>query len=84
MWNRIRGWARVLVVLALLGAGTTQCARGPGGRPVVAFPYLAAGTRNTHPVTKEPLDLGGSRAANAAAQERGWPQVLALLASLTR
>ncbi|WP_439679863.1 acyl-CoA thioester hydrolase/BAAT C-terminal domain-containing protein [Embleya sp. MST-111070] len=54
------------------------------GHGVGTFPYLAAGTRYTYPVTKEPLDLGGTRAANAAAQARGWPRVLALLASLTR
>ncbi|MFE5332093.1 acyl-CoA thioesterase/BAAT N-terminal domain-containing protein [Embleya sp. NPDC056575] len=54
------------------------------GHGVGTHPYFAAGTRPIHPVTKEPLDQGGTRAANAAAQARGWPQVLALLASLTR
>ncbi|MFE3206237.1 acyl-CoA thioesterase/bile acid-CoA:amino acid N-acyltransferase family protein [Embleya sp. NPDC059237] len=54
------------------------------GHGVGTFPYLAAGTRYTHPLTNEVLDVGGTRAANAAAQEQGWPQVLALLASLTR
>ncbi|OPC79442.1 hypothetical protein B4N89_32255 [Embleya scabrispora] len=57
----------------------------PGaGHGVGTFPYLAAGTRFAHPLTNEVLDDGGSRAANAAAREQGWPQVLALLASLTR
>ncbi|MGW9209344.1 acyl-CoA thioesterase/BAAT N-terminal domain-containing protein [Embleya sp. NPDC055664] len=54
------------------------------GHGVGTHPYVAAGTRPTHPVTKGPLDLGGTRAANAAAQAQGWPQVVALLASLAR
>ncbi|MFE7394287.1 acyl-CoA thioesterase/bile acid-CoA:amino acid N-acyltransferase family protein [Streptomyces sp. NPDC057582] len=52
------------------------------GHGVGTYPYLAAGTRAVHPVTGREIDLGGSRAGNAAAQEAGWPKVLTLLASL--
>ncbi|GCD94542.1 acyl-CoA thioesterase/BAAT N-terminal domain-containing protein [Embleya hyalina] len=54
------------------------------GHGVGTHPYFAAGTTLNHPVTRELLDMGGTRAADAAAQAQGWPQVLALLASLTR
>ncbi|WP_329285479.1 acyl-CoA thioester hydrolase/BAAT C-terminal domain-containing protein [Streptomyces sp. NBC_01455] len=50
------------------------------GHGVGTFPYLAAGTR--YPLTGREIDLGGTRAGNAAAQEAGWHRVLALLASL--
>jgi len=53
------------------------------GHGVGTFPYLAAGTRPAHPVTGEETDLGGTRPGNAAAQEQGWSEVLALLASLS-
>ncbi|WP_033257023.1 acyl-CoA thioesterase/bile acid-CoA:amino acid N-acyltransferase family protein [Kitasatospora phosalacinea] len=52
------------------------------GHGVGTYPYLAAGTRPTHPVTGRQSYLGGTRAGNAAAQAAGWPEVLALLASL--
>ncbi|MFH9355036.1 acyl-CoA thioesterase/bile acid-CoA:amino acid N-acyltransferase family protein [Kitasatospora sp. NPDC017646] len=54
------------------------------GHGVGTYPYLAAGTRPVHPVTGREINLGGTRAGNAAAQEAGWPKVLALLASLDR
>ncbi|ROR46153.1 acyl-CoA thioesterase/bile acid-CoA:amino acid N-acyltransferase family protein [Kitasatospora cineracea] len=53
------------------------------GHGVGTYPYLAAGTRPTHPVTGRPTDLGGTRAGNAAAKAKGWPEVLSLLAGLT-
>ncbi|MGC0415926.1 hypothetical protein [Embleya sp. AB8] len=48
------------------------------------FPYLASGTRFALPQSGETPDFGGTRPANAAARSDGWPQVLALLAGLTR
>ncbi|MFF4341907.1 acyl-CoA thioesterase/BAAT N-terminal domain-containing protein [Kitasatospora sp. NPDC001540] len=53
------------------------------GHGVGTYPYLAAGTRPVHPVTGRSSDFGGTRAGDAAAQAAGWPEVLALLASLT-
>jgi dienelactone hydrolase len=54
------------------------------GHQVGSFPYLAAGTRPRHPVTGGTSILGGTRAANAAAQQHGWPKVLAFLADMGR
>ncbi|MGW1913176.1 acyl-CoA thioesterase/BAAT N-terminal domain-containing protein [Streptomyces sp. NPDC002076] len=57
----------------------------PGaGHQVGTFPYLATGITAVDPRTGRALNLGGSRAADAAAQEQGWPKVLALLASAQR
>ncbi|MGW4808711.1 acyl-CoA thioesterase/bile acid-CoA:amino acid N-acyltransferase family protein [Kitasatospora sp. NPDC004272] len=50
------------------------------GHGVGTFPYLAAGTRPTHPVTGQETDFGGTRPGDAAAQEQGWSELLALLA----
>ena len=50
------------------------------GHRVGSFPYLASSTEDTHPITGAVLTLGGSRAANAAAQKQSWPKVLAMLA----
>jgi dienelactone hydrolase len=52
------------------------------GHGVGDFPFLAQSTKVIHPLTGKVLDLGGTRAGNAAAQEDGWPRVLALLASV--
>ncbi|MYS78837.1 acyl-CoA thioesterase/bile acid-CoA:amino acid N-acyltransferase family protein [Embleya scabrispora] len=54
------------------------------GHGVGTHPYLAAGTRPVSPSMGVQFDEGGTRAGNAAARQEGWPQVLALLASLTR
>jgi dienelactone hydrolase len=55
----------------------------PGaGHGVGTFPYLAAGTENVYPITRIVRSAGGSRPANAAAKEKGWPRVLAFLAAL--
>ncbi|MBC6460638.1 acyl-CoA thioesterase/BAAT N-terminal domain-containing protein [Actinomadura sp. HBU206391] len=54
------------------------------GHKVATFPYLAAGTRPRHPATGAAINLGGTRAANAAAQQQGWPKVLAFLADMER
>ena len=53
----------------------------PGaGHGVGTFPYLAGGTHFVDPGTGIVENLGGTRAGNAAAQEKGWPEVLAFLA----
>ncbi|MFC8451257.1 acyl-CoA thioesterase/BAAT N-terminal domain-containing protein [Kitasatospora sp. NPDC057223] len=53
------------------------------GHGVGTFPYLPAGTRTVSRAGGSVLDLGGTRAGNAAAKADGWPEVLALLATLT-
>ena len=53
------------------------------GHGVGTFPFLAAKTQYNHPVTGVHLNVGGTRAGNNAARERGWPKVLALLASMS-
>ncbi|MFD9127042.1 acyl-CoA thioesterase/BAAT N-terminal domain-containing protein [Kitasatospora sp. NPDC059571] len=53
------------------------------GHGVGTYPYLAAGTRAVQPVTGRAITLGGSRQGNAAARATGWPEVLALLATLS-
>ncbi|MGW3171555.1 acyl-CoA thioesterase/BAAT N-terminal domain-containing protein [Streptomyces sp. NPDC001153] len=53
----------------------------PGaGHGVGTFPYLAEGISFVNPTSGATTPLGGSRPADAAARERGWPKVLALLA----
>jgi dienelactone hydrolase len=52
------------------------------GHLVGTFPYLAADTTQTRADTGATEDLGGTRAADEAAQAAGWPRVLALLQSL--
>ncbi|MFI1168676.1 dienelactone hydrolase family protein [Streptomyces sp. NPDC020801] len=53
----------------------------PGaGHGVGTFPYLATATSLFNRTTGRNANLGGSRAADAAARERGWPRVLSLLA----
>jgi dienelactone hydrolase len=54
------------------------------GHGVGTFPYLAAVTQVRHPVTGRLIDLGGSRGADAAAKEQGWPKTLAFVASIGR
>lgn len=55
----------------------------PGaGHAVGTFPYLAWGTRTRSALGT--VDLGGSRAADDRARERGWPMVLAFLAAMER
>ena len=55
----------------------------PGaGHQVGTFPYGPKGTRYRSRFTGGIEDLGGSRAADAAAQAQGWPKVLAFLAAL--
>ncbi|BAJ26076.1 MULTISPECIES: acyl-CoA thioesterase/BAAT N-terminal domain-containing protein [Kitasatospora] len=55
----------------------------PGsGHGVGTYPYVPEGTRPVQPVSGQPLQLGGTRAGDAAARAAGWPEVLALLASL--
>lgn len=55
----------------------------PGaGHLVGTYPYQAEGIILTSPSSGQVLDLGGSRAGDAAAQERSWPAVLAFLADL--
>ncbi|MYY13203.1 palmitoyl-CoA hydrolase [Streptomyces sp. SID4919] len=49
------------------------------GHGVGTFPYTAAGTRFTHPVTGESYRMGGTAAANAQARAKSWPEVLKLL-----
>jgi dienelactone hydrolase len=51
------------------------------GHGVGTFPYLAAFTTVVHPVTHAVLDLGGTRATDAAARQDAWLQVLAFLAA---
>ncbi|WP_369243604.1 acyl-CoA thioester hydrolase/BAAT C-terminal domain-containing protein [Streptomyces sp. R41] len=84
LWTSSR-WARQ-IVQELDAAGNRyphQALIYPNaGHGVGTFPYLPAGTRLIHPVTRRETDLGGTRAGDAAAQEAGWPKVLALLASL--
>jgi dienelactone hydrolase len=54
----------------------------PGaGHGVGTFPSLPAGTRLVDPGDGKAVDLGGSRAADAAAREKGWPRVLAFIAT---
>jgi hypothetical protein len=54
----------------------------PGaGHLVGTFPYRAEGTQ-AELSGRRILPLGGSRAGDAAAQEQGWPKLLAFLASL--
>ncbi len=56
----------------------------PGaGHLVGTYPYQPGATTGTD-FNGDVLRLGGSRAADDAAQERGWPQVLSFLASLLR
>ncbi|MER8185249.1 acyl-CoA thioesterase/bile acid-CoA:amino acid N-acyltransferase family protein [Kitasatospora sp. NPDC094015] len=52
------------------------------GHGVGIVPYLAAGTRPFLPAADAHLQLGGTRAGNAAARVAGWQQVLDLLAGL--
>ncbi|MFC9972320.1 acyl-CoA thioesterase/BAAT N-terminal domain-containing protein [Spirillospora sp. NPDC127200] len=52
------------------------------GHGVGTYPYTAAGTRIRHPVTGTVLELGGTRAADAAARAQSWPQVLNHLAAI--
>jgi dienelactone hydrolase len=52
------------------------------GHGAGAYPFFAQSTKVIHPLTGKALDLGGTRAGNAAAQEDSWPRALALLASV--
>jgi dienelactone hydrolase len=54
------------------------------GHLVGTFPYLATGVSMIHPVTNTKYNLGGTRAADAAARSDGWPKVLAFLATVSR
>ncbi|MGW5677025.1 acyl-CoA thioesterase/BAAT N-terminal domain-containing protein [Streptomyces sp. NPDC003860] len=52
----------------------------PGaGHGVGTYPYVAAGLRGKHGLTGRAMDMGGTRAADAAARADSWPQVLSLL-----
>ncbi|MEU6090762.1 acyl-CoA thioester hydrolase/BAAT C-terminal domain-containing protein [Streptomyces sp. NPDC047085] len=56
----------------------------PGaGHGVGTFPFLPEGTVDPNS-SGNTESLGGNRAATAAAEERGWPKVLALLAGTQR
>jgi dienelactone hydrolase len=52
------------------------------GHLVGTFPYMPAGTNLMHPIMGDVMRMGGTRAADNAAQADSWPKVLALLASL--
>jgi dienelactone hydrolase len=52
------------------------------GHGVGTFPYVPAGVRATNPVIGQVLQLGGTRAGNAAAKAQGWPKTLAFLTAL--
>ncbi|MFJ3302430.1 acyl-CoA thioester hydrolase/BAAT C-terminal domain-containing protein [Streptomyces sp. NPDC086549] len=54
------------------------------GHRVGTFPFLAEGTVAANPSTGRVDDLGGKRAGDAVARERGWPKVLAFLAGTQR
>ena len=55
----------------------------PGaGHGVGTFPYLPAGVRSMNPLAGKVFQLGGTRAADAAAQAQGWPKTLAFLAAI--
>ncbi|MYW04024.1 hypothetical protein GT354_38225 [Streptomyces sp. SID3343] len=73
---------------ALDAAGTGRPHRAliyqGAGHGVGTFPYLAAGTRLDHPILRSTVDLGGTRAADAAARAAGWREVTGVLAGLTR
>ncbi|MFJ3338178.1 acyl-CoA thioesterase/bile acid-CoA:amino acid N-acyltransferase family protein [Streptomyces sp. NPDC086766] len=57
----------------------------PGaGHGVGTFPYLARAVSLTNPTTGRNMNLGGSRAADAAAREQGWPRVLSFLANASQ
>ncbi|MDG4832352.1 acyl-CoA thioesterase/bile acid-CoA:amino acid N-acyltransferase family protein [Solwaraspora sp. WMMD1047] len=53
------------------------------GHGVGTYPFQPAGVVDVHPVTGHLLESGGSRAADAAARRDSWPEVLALLATLS-
>lgn len=53
------------------------------GHLVGTPPFTSEGTQYLAPVTNSVVATGGTRAANAAARRDSWPQVLALLASVT-
>jgi dienelactone hydrolase len=79
------GWARQISreLDAIQDPYTHQAVVYPNaGHGVGDYPFSAKSTQAVHPVTHNVLDLGGTRAGNAAAQEDGWPKVLALLASI--
>ncbi len=52
------------------------------GHNVGTYPYGAQGTQVMNPVTGRIVLLGGTRPGTAVAEDQGWPNVLALLASL--
>ncbi|MEU7305350.1 acyl-CoA thioester hydrolase/BAAT C-terminal domain-containing protein [Streptomyces sp. NPDC007206] len=57
----------------------------PGaGHGVGTFPFLAEDTASPNPSTGVVDNLGGSRAGDAAAREKGWPKLLAFLADTMR
>lgn len=53
------------------------------GHGVSGVPYLSIGTHGVHPVSGQPIDLGGTRAANDLALRQGWAKTLALLATVS-
>ncbi|GHJ46959.1 palmitoyl-CoA hydrolase [Catellatospora sp. TT07R-123] len=76
-------WPSAAAALALGGSGARVLIYPGAGHLVGTFPYLPAGVRPTHPLTGAELDMGGSRAGDAAARRDGWPRVLAFLGAPT-
>jgi dienelactone hydrolase len=54
------------------------------GHGVGTYPFLAQDTASPNPSTGVVDNLGGSRAGDAAAREKGWPKLLAFLADTKR
>ncbi|MGC0344319.1 dienelactone hydrolase [Streptomyces sp. SLBN-8D4] len=54
----------------------------PGaGHGVGTFPYLPRAISVINPTTGQKTELGGTRASDAAARQKGWPHVLSFLAN---
>lgn len=85
LWSSISGARQIAGTLDAAGTGHPhqELVFPMAGHGVGVHPYVAQGTRVLLPDGIE-LDLGGTRAADAAARAEGWPKVLALLASLIR
>jgi dienelactone hydrolase len=83
LWPMASTWARQIMAELDHDRFPHQALTFPGaGHGVGTFPYLPAGVRTTSPLSGKVLQLGGTRAGNAAAHAQGWPKTLAFLAAM--
>jgi len=64
-----------------LGDRLTTLVLDGAGHDVLGVPYLGADPATVHPVTGEPIHLGGSRQVNEQARRESWNALLSFLAA---